>query len=506
MSSFINNENRQFQPRSAMARKKKLTREEQLAIWKKKRAEKNKQKGSMQKSQFNRIKNIQKRLNHSGKKRIQKEKKVRRIEEESAEKKRRNRSLTNSLNKVEKEKSHTRKELHKNVKSILKSPHHVTKSPHRIATLQQRLSNSAAKRKEKERKRLLELKQNAQKARRCSFSKPRSVRKGSILKKEILPKNMKVISSIKNKNNLIINKHCDSPSSFDTENESMDSKNNNTSNVNIRNSIINSNIKSKLTPTVNNILTPTVKRMFNNNNKNHTTDSNYPHFHVNSPAVQKIVQLFSPLMSPLVKKTVIEEECKIIKEENLEEFNFVCNIDNDDLTFNDDDNADAFADEKDDEDDDDDDEVQLIAPKDVSKIRQAPSSIIKMKKIKLNAKEQINTGNKHAITPVRRSVRVMSSGEDEANLEDVNFNFVPNKHLENAYFFSDNKKSIKKLFQIQTKDGSFRRPTPRPMKKKSANNSLVLPIYHASNNGSSSTTTTTTTTTTTSTMMMPPRT
>ena len=44
MSSFINNENRQFQPRSAMARKKKLTREEQLAIWKKKRAEKNKQK------------------------------------------------------------------------------------------------------------------------------------------------------------------------------------------------------------------------------------------------------------------------------------------------------------------------------------------------------------------------------------------------------------------------------------------------------------------------------
>ena len=210
-------------------------------------------------------------------------------------------------------------------------------------------------------------------------------------------------------------------------------------------------------------------------------------------------------MSPLVKKTVIEEECKIIKEENLEEFNFVCNIDNDDLTFNDDDNADAFADEKDDEDDDD-DEVQLIAPKDVSKIRQAPSSIIKMKKIKLNAKEQINTGNKHAITPVRRSVRVMSNGEDEANLEDVNFNFVPNKHLENAYFFSDNKKSIKKLFQIQTKDGSFRRPTPRPMKKKSANNSLVLPIYHASNNGSSSTTTTTTTTTTTPTMMMPPRT
>ena len=133
MSSFINNENRQFQPRSAMARKKKLTREEQLAIWKKKRAEKNKQKGSMQKSQFNRIKNIQKRLNHSGKKRIQKEKKVRRIEEESAEKKRRNRSLTNLLNKVEKEKNHTRKELHKNVKSILKSPHHVTKSPHRIA-------------------------------------------------------------------------------------------------------------------------------------------------------------------------------------------------------------------------------------------------------------------------------------------------------------------------------------------------------------------------------------
>ena len=51
------------------------------------------------------------------------------------------------------------------------------------------------------------------------------------------------------------------------------------------------------------------------------------------------------------------------------------------MTFNDDDNADAFADEKDDEDDDDDDEVQLIAPKDVSKIRQAPSSIIKMKKL-----------------------------------------------------------------------------------------------------------------------------
>ena len=81
------NENRQFQPRSAMARKKKLTREEQLAIWKKKRAEKN-NKRQHAKIPSNRIKNIQKRLNH-GKKRIQK-KKVRRIEEESAEKKRRN--------------------------------------------------------------------------------------------------------------------------------------------------------------------------------------------------------------------------------------------------------------------------------------------------------------------------------------------------------------------------------------------------------------------------------
>ena len=113
-----------------------------------------------------------------------------------------------------------------------------------------------------------------------------------------------------------------------------------------------------------------------------------------------------------------------------------------------------------------------------------------MKKIKLNAKDQVNTGHKHAITPVRRSVRVMTSDEDEARLEEVDFNFVPNKHLENAYF-SKNKKSIKKLFQIQTKNGSFRRPTPRPLKKKAT---ICVPVF----NGSSAPSTTNTTT------MMPP--
>jgi len=486
MSSFANKENKQLQPKHVAPGKKKLTREEQLAIWKKKRAN---HKFDNNKSQFNRIKNIQKRLNHSGKKRAQKDKKVRRIDEQSAEKKMRSRSVTSTLNKMQKEKSLI---LNKNIKGIMKPPHRVTKSPHRIAVLQQRLSNSAAKRKERERKRRMEQKQKAEKARHHS-SKPRSARKGSILKKEIsiaatAPITKTIISSMK-KN--LVHKHCDSPSSFENDvklvpPETMDK----------------TAIDAKKSANRNNILTPTIKRIYKNINynsssssssknkcNNHHVDSEYPLFHVNSPAVQKIIHLFSPLMSPLVKRTVIEEECKIIKEEDVVDFDSFCNAGNEDFSYdnsNDGDNNEAF----------DNgynpgiDEVQFIAPKDVSKVREAPSSIIKMKKIKLNAKDQINTGHKHAITPVRRSVRVMTSDEDEARLEEVDFNFVPNKHLENAYF-SKNKKSIKKLFQIQTKDGSFRRPTPRPLKKKAT---ICVPVF---NGGSAPTTTSTT-------PMMPP--
>ena len=99
MSSFANKENKQLQPKHVAPGKKKLTREEQLAIWKKKRAE---HKFYNNKSQFDRIKNIQKRLNHSGKKKTQKEKKVRRIDEQSAKKKMKSRSLISTLNKMQK--------------------------------------------------------------------------------------------------------------------------------------------------------------------------------------------------------------------------------------------------------------------------------------------------------------------------------------------------------------------------------------------------------------------
>ena len=78
-----------------------------------------------------------------------------------------------------------------------------------------------------------------------------------------------------------------------------------------------------------------------------------------------------------------------------------------------------------------------------------------MKKIKLNAKDQTNTGSKHAITPVRRSVRITSNGEEDfvsqsALLEEVDFVFQPNKHLENTYF-SDSQKSKKKCFKFRLK-------------------------------------------------------
>ena len=222
------------------------------------------------------------------------------------------------------------------------------------------------------------------------------------------------------------------------------------------------------------VLTPTQKNKWNVGAR--SSAGQYPLFHNNSPAIQKIVNMMSPLMSPLVKTTAIKKDCQIIAEEDVPDFEFVLSIDNDELDCTKYDVTENSIDTT----NGDLGNNEILARKDVAKIRNAPSSIIRMKKIKLNAKDQTNTGSKHAITPVRRSVRISSNVEEDfvsqsALLEEVDFVFQPNKHLENTYF-SDSQKSKKKMFQIQTKDGSYRRGTPRPTKASSAFG--ILPIYN----------------------------
>lgn len=516
MPSFVNNENMQLQAKASapVKRQKKLTREEQLVLWKKKKAALGKKNGRKKSNlngnafghkakRFDRIKNIQKRLNHSGKKRREKEKKVRRIDEGDDNK--RSRSLLTQRGAVKYVSKRESKNLtadnhrmfHKSIRGIVRSPHHIVKSPHRISTLQQRLSNSAAKRKEKEQKiSLLKQKQKEGQGKPCSLSKRSSKinarRRGSILKKEVndITSVTKVQTSIKQYN---VSKHCDSPSSFDVDTEDK--------NMHRRTC---SDTRSKNNKTVN-VFTPTVKKIYNSksydevvsvNIPKHINDGSkkensqqkkeskhgrFPLFHVHSPAVQKVVKLFSPLMSPLIKRNVIAEESNAIKEEYAVGCHDHYNTDSeqfDDLSIADSDQHERASNIS--ERDTGGDDEKFIAPKDISKVRQAPSSVIKMKKIKLNTKDQANTGSRHAITPVRRSVRNLTADEDEAQLSDVNFVFQPNKHLDNAYF-SDNKMSMNRIFQIQTKDGSFRRSTPRPINKKSATE-LNLPIFNGSNN------------------------
>ena len=185
MTSIVQDENRQKQTLTAS----KLTREEQLAAWKK-RKEMLKRKSKVGKrcisvkhrgsrSQFDRIKNLQKRLHHSGKKKSTKREKIRRVERQILEDEKdlflnrqtpdklANKSfktvskLNDPCNKTNGNAESNTTNIRKKLVPVIKATFNnntrfiqagkrtdLVKSPHRIETLQKRLSNSARKRKE----------------------------------------------------------------------------------------------------------------------------------------------------------------------------------------------------------------------------------------------------------------------------------------------------------------------------------------------------------------------
>ena len=513
MASIVQDENRQIQAFTAP----KLTREEQLAAWKKrkemlkrkskvaKRSTSVKQRGS--RPQFDRIKSLQKRLHHSGKKKSTKEKKIRRVEtlkdgKDLFLKRQTPDKLTHksfkTVSRIHDRCNRTNGNAESNTTSIRKKlvpvikaafnnssrfmnvgkSTDLVKSPHRIETLQQRLSNSAKKRKEAERRRVQFI--NAKKIQ----SSRRAIVPSKLSIKQNLPNTKHDISRdhrqpLKSKKQMqktkIENEHKECSASKTPSNvahQKSTVSNGQDCGDKVAKQIFQGKQEQEAAQ-VCHASTPTQKKW---SVGARSSAGQYPLFHNNSPAIQKIVNMMSPLMSPLVKTTAIKKDCQIIAEEDVPDFQFVLSIDNDELDCTKHDVTENSIDST----NGDVGNNELLARKDVAKIRNAPSSVIRMKKIKLNAKDQTNTGSKHAITPVRRSVRITSNGEEDfvsqsALLEEVDFVFQPNKHLENTYF-SDSQKSKKKMFQIQTKDGSYRRGTPRPTKASSGFG--VLPIYN----------------------------
>lgn len=522
MASLVQDENKQMQ--ISIARKKQPTREEQLAAWKK-RKELLKRKSNKvakrrisiksreSKLQSHKNKSIQKRLHHSGKKMPTKEKKFRRVEQQIMND-RKDLFLTRQLPGKQAKKNlkpilkindarhkiKSKTELNTNVSQTKLVPKiratfnnstrlinedlstELVKSPHRIETLQQRLSNSARKRKELERRRtkLMNAKK-AQSSRRAIISSKLSVKqitpnsRNGILWDQKQPlKSKKQIEKTKDKydkkHSLVSKTHANAVNKIKKVPNSQDKVAKQ----------IPSGGRDQLDVQAQYTLTPTQKNKLNVSAR--SSAGQYPLFHNNSPAIQRIVNMMSPLMSPLIKTAAIEKDCQIIAEDDVPDFEFVLSIDNDDLHCTSNDDTEKGLDST----NDDVENNKLLARKDVSKIRNAPSSVIRMKKIKLNATDQIHTGSKHAITPVRRSVRITSNGNEDFEphstlLEEVDFVFQPNKHLENTYFSDNNQKCKKKLFQIQAKDGSYRRGTPRPTK--ASCNLGVLPIYNQTRNG-----------------------